>query len=490
MSKAFGGVAALADVTINLTGGRVHALMGENGAGKSTLIKLIAGVLKADTIQIKKDGKTLLLKNAQDAYQAGFHFIHQELNIVPQVSVAENILIGRNLPRRFGIFIDWDSVYVQAKEALAYLGATHISVKTYAGELPAGDKMLMKIGAALVSENRKEPVLFVLDEPTAALTGEESEMLFDVIERLKAKGAAILYVSHRIDEVLRISDDVTVLRDGKFVMKSEIKKTSKAAIIQAMTGRTFIDTYPKRDHRISKETLLSMKSVDTDDIYNLTFDLNGGEILGVSGLAEAGQSRLLKLLMGIGKIRTGSASFAGQAIPKSPSEAWTRGISYVPRERRGEALCLDMSVRANILLSHLDDYGFYAKPWCENKDALTVGKKVHLKSNGVIQPVRQLSGGNQQKIVFARAIHGNPKLLLLDEPTRGVDIGAKYDIYRLVRDLSSKGCAVILTSTDLLEVLGICDRILVMQGGHQTHLLTGGRMTSADLLSFFYTNGR
>ena len=486
MSKAFGGVPALADVTLNLSSGRVHALMGENGAGKSTLIKLIAGVLKPDSISVSKNGSPLPLNDARDAHEAGFRFIHQELNIVPQVSVAENVLLSRDLPHRFGFAVDWNKVQTIAEEALAFLGATHIDVTLPAGDLPAGDKMMMKIAAALVSADQNEPVLYVLDEPTAALTVEESEMLFDVIERLKAKGTAILYVSHRIDEILRICDDVTVLRDGEFVTTNEISKTSKADIIEAMTGRDFKDAYPKREISIGTETIVRLKNVDTTNLHDLSFEICAGEILGVSGLAEAGQTQLLKLFMGVGKIKSGTASFIDEELPRSPSDAWARRVAYIPRERRGEALCLDMSVRANIVLPHLSDYGFYAKPWLENKDAHKFGAKVQLKSNDVSQPVGQLSGGNQQKIVFARAIQGNPKLLLLDEPTRGVDIGAKYDIYLLVRELSARGCSVILTSTDLPEVLGMCDRVLVMQEGRQAHLLKRGEMESADLLSHFY----
>ena len=349
MSKAFGGVPALADVTLKLTGGRTHALMGENGAGKSTLIKLIAGVLKADNLSISKNGYPLQLKTAQDAHEAGFHFIHQELNIVPQISVAENILLGKDLPRKFGFFIDWTQALAQAEDALAYLGATHIDVKKYAGDLPAGDKMMMKIAATLVSKDKSTSVLYVLDEPTAALTRNESRMLFQVIESLKAKGAAILYVSHRIDEILRICDDVTVLRDGQFVTTKEIVKTNKAEIIFAMTGRDLKDSYPQRCATIGTKNIVSLQSLHTDKLHNLTFNLREGEILGVSGLADSGQSDLLKLFMGIGKNRVGRASFFGEALPCSASDAWSRGIAYVPRERRGEALCLDMSVRANIV---------------------------------------------------------------------------------------------------------------------------------------------
>lgn len=487
MSKAYGSVPALSDVTLQLTAGRVHALMGENGAGKSTLIKLIAGVLSADSGDVDKDGQAIELRDALDAHEAGFRFIHQELNIVPQVSVAENILLGRDLPLRFGIAVNWAGVRAQAKKALAFLGATHIDVTMLAGDLPAGDKMMMKIAAALVAAVGTPAELYVLDEPTAALTGEESERLFKVIERLKNQGAAVLYVSHRLDEVLRICDDVSVLRDGKHVITKPIAETSKEGIIQAMTGRDVKDAYPARNSDIGQQTVLSLKDVSTSALHDLSFELREGEVLGVSGLAESGQSQLLKMFMGLGPVKAGEAVFDCGPLPDSPSQAWASGVAYIPRERRAEALCLNMPIRSNIVLPHIGGYGFRAKMGLENRDALTFGDKVHLKSNGTEQPVGELSGGNQQKVVFARALLGNPKLLLLDEPTRGVDVGAKYDIYLLVRELSERGCAVILTSTDLPEVLGMCDRVLVLQAGRQAHLLSRSTMSSADLLSHFYS---
>ena len=488
VSKSFGGVPAISNVTINLFAGRVHSLMGENGAGKSTLIKLIAGVLTADSICVKKDGLPLSLNNPSEAHEAGFRFIHQELNIVPQVSVAENILLGRNLPNRFGFTIDWNKVFIQANDALAFLGVNHIDVTAPAGDLSAGDKMMIKIASAFVSARQSTPILYVLDEPTSSLTVEESEKLFKVIERLKTQGAAVLYVSHRIDEILKISDDITVLRDGKLVLSDEIRNISKPGIIHAMTGRDFNSAYPGRKSPIGTKNIASLKDVATNELNDLSFDVREGEIIGVTGLANSGQSRLLKLFMGIGKIKTGSASFMEEDLPRNPAEAWSRGVSYIPRERRSESLCLDMSIKSNVLLPHLDKFGVFAKPSLEEKDALKFGDKVNLKSSGVHQPVVQLSGGNQQKVVFARAIGGVPRILLLDDPTRGIDVGAKYEIYLLVRNLSANGCAVILTSTDLQEVLGICDRVIVMQNGRQAHLLENSDMTSAHLLSHFYAN--
>ena len=486
MSKAFSGIPAISNVTMNLLSGSVHALMGENGAGKSTLIKLIAGVLSADTMCVMKDGLPLSLNNPSEAYEAGFRFIHQELNIIPQVSVAENILLGRSLPSRFGFAIDWNKVFIQAKEALEFLGVDHIDVTVPAGDLSAGDKMMIKIASAFVSANESKPILYVLDEPTAALTSEESEKLFKVIERLKTQGATILYVSHRIDEILEICDAITILRDGELVISDEITNISKPEIIQAMTGRDFKSAYPTRHSPVGTTSIVAFNNASTAELKDISFDIREGEIIGVSGLADSGQSELLKLFMGIGQIRTGAASYMNKDLPRNPAEAWSRGIAYIPRERRSESLCLDMTITANILLPHLDKFGIFAKPRLEDHDALEFGNQVKLKSTGLRQPVLELSGGNQQKVVFARAIGGYPRILLLNDPTRGVDVGAKYEIYLLVRSLSASGCAVILTSTDLQEVLGICDRIIVMQNGRQAHLLENNGMTSADLLSFFY----
>lgn len=490
MSKAYGGVPALSNVTLALTGGRVHALMGENGAGKSTLIKVIAGVVPADSLAVEKDGVTLPLKSAQDAQKANFRFIHQELNIVPQVSVAENILLGRNLPRRFGLAVNWPVVRAQAQAALTSLGADHIDVRMLAGDLSAGDQMLIKIAAALVSDpdTDQQADLYVLDEPTAALTGEESALLFDVIARLTATGAAVLYVSHRIDEVLRICDDVTILRDGKHVSTGPVSETTKDEIIHAMTGRAVQDAYPQRLSEPETEVIAELIGAATATLADLNVAIRAGEVLGIAGLSQAGQTEFLNIFMGLNPVESGQALFGQDALPRDPAQAWSKGIAYLPKERRTEGLMLNMSISANILAPHLGQYGLRAQKARERGDAMTMGTAMRMKYDHIDQPVGQLSGGNQQKVLFARALHGNPRLLLLNDPTRGVDIGAKYDIYHTVRALSAKGAAVILTSSDLPEMLGMCDRILVLQHGHQTALLDCAGLSSATLLSHFYAS--
>ena len=276
---------------------------------------------------------------------------------------------------------------------------------------------MVMIASAFVSGKKIKPILYVFDEPTATLTQQECELLFSVLKRLKDQGAAILYVSHRIDEIMRICDDVSILRDGVMVETGNVKKFSKARIIQSMTGRDFVDTYPKRTEAIMQKTAVELKNIKTEKLENINFDLKAGEILGVTGLANSGQSSLLHLMMGVEKVVDGDGVILGKALPKCPHSAWSRRIAYIPRERRSEGLCLNMNVTDNVVLSHLKSYGFHAKPRVENKDVIKLGRRVRLKSSGAAQIVNELSGGNQQKVLFARSVKGNPGLLLLDEPT-------------------------------------------------------------------------
>lgn len=486
MCKTYGAVKALDGVDLSLSGGQVHALMGENGAGKSTLIQLLAGVVPADALAAKVDGAEIALTSPSAAQQAGFRFIHQELNIVPQVSVAENMLLGRTFPRRLGLAVDWPQVYARAQDALAFLGADHIDVRALAGDLTTGDRMLMKIAAAFVTDpvTDERAVLYVLDEPTAALTDAESELLFDVIARLAATGAAVLYVSHRIDEVMSICDSVTVLRDGKLVFSGATGDTSKAQIIRDMTGRDVADAYPAVAAPPRADLVIAMDDVSAGPLSGITFTLRAGEVIGIAGLANSGQSALLEVFMGLHPVSSGHAHLQGKALPRSPEQAWKRGAAYLPKERRSEGLMLDMSIRANIALPHLT--GVRANARRERQMAQTLGQQMRLKCEHLDQSVAQLSGGNQQKVLFARALYGFPDLLLLDEPTRGVDVGAKYDIYCTVREASAKGCAVLMTSSDLPELLGMCDRILVLQNGRQAHILDCDGLSSSNLLSHFY----
>lgn len=489
VSKAFAGVNALVGVDLDIFAGEVHALMGENGAGKSTLIKVLAGVQSADSLTILKNDEQFDLGGPGDAKAAGFRFIHQELNIVPHLSVAENVSLGLAYPKRFGFAVDWARLKRRAETAFELLGVSHIDVTQQAARLPTGDRMLMKIAGSLVSDDGSQAKLYVLDEPTAALSEEESEKLFKVIAELKKAGVAVLYVSHRMNEVMRLCDRVSVLKDGENAFTAMVADTSKDAIIFAMTGREIGDTYPPRQTPIGADTICSATNLKTPNIRNVGFELRSGEILGVTGLAKAGQSDVLKAVLGLEPIIAGDIQIEGRLTPKTPFEAWSQGIAYVPKERRSEALMLRRSVTENVSLPHLNTLfpnGVVLNSKSEKNKVSELSSAVRLKATSLDQAVYQLSGGNQQKVVFARAMGASPNLLLLDEPTRGVDVGAKLDIYTLVRELSDNGCSIILTSTDLPELLGICDRILVMRDGKQSEIVSTNGLTPADLLTRFY----
>ncbi len=485
LTKRYGSATVLQDVTLELQSGRVHALMGENGAGKSTLIKLIAGVVPPDAMTVRKEGRQIAIGSSSDAALAGFRFIHQELNIVPSLSVAENILLGHAIPHRMGLLVNWREMARRARSALSELGIDHIDVNVHAGALGTGDRMLIKLASALVSHpGESRPCLYVLDEPTAALNDNEVEKLFAVIQSLKAEGAAILYVSHRMSEIMQICDDVTILRNGKKISTAAVSDTSRDGIILDMTGRDIGQAYQNRKADIGDTVMCRMEQVATRTLTGVDFTLREGEILGVAGLAGAGQTDVLKLFLGGDRLLLGSAHLDGKPLPGSPSEAWRRGVAYVPQERRSQGLMMSMGVRPNTLLPHLK--GLRARLRRERTLTRKLAQRVGLKYENTEQSVWQLSGGNQQKVVFARALADPPRLLLLDEPTRGVDIGAKFEIYGLMRQLSADGCGMIMASSDLPELLGMCDRILVLHDGKQADILDPTNLHTSDLLSAFY----
>lgn len=482
LTKRYGTVTVLSDVSLTLTPGRVHALMGENGAGKSTLIKLLAGVVQADQMRVLKGGQALPLRSPADASAAGFRVIHQELNLVPQLSVAENILLGHAMPSRLGVFVDWRALARRAQAALSQLGVTHLDVAAQAGTLPAGDRMLVKIASALVAGDGPAPCLYVLDEPTAALSDAESAKLFAVIARLK-QAAAVLYVSHRLAEVMAICDDVTILRNGLHVYTGPVAQTSRQGIILHMTGRAVSDGFPLRKVAVGA-AVVQAANVVTKTLSGVNFTLHQGEVLGLAGLAGAGQTQVMDLFMGLGRVTSGTVTLEGRAVPKTPAEAWALGVAYVPPERRSQGLAMRMGARANALLPHYR--GLLAHLGHERGRATDLAALVNLKAQDVEQSVWQLSGGNQQKVVFARVIAGNPRLLLLDEPTRGVDIGARAEIYGVIRRLTDQGCAVLLVTSDLPEMLGLSDRIVVLQQGRQVRIVTPHGLGPNDLLSELY----
>ncbi len=494
VSKAYAGVPALRAVSLELSSGEIHALVGENGAGKSTLIRILAGVTNADEAEIAIDGRRVVIDSPHAAFAHGLRFIHQELNVVPTLSVAENIFLGRAYPKMLGGLIDWKRLAAAARTALARLGIDHIDPRHKMARLGVGDRMLVCISAALLETAGAEARIYVMDEPTAALTGEEAERLFKVLREIRRSGRAVLYVSHRLDEVVTLCDRVTVLRDGAVIATRPIAETTHDDIVRMMIGRQVDGAYPSPLAPVDTATIaLSVRDLQGSGLKPVSFDLHGGEVLGVAGLSGAGQSALLRLLIGADRARAGRISVSGRVLGRHGLTAtWASRLAYVPRERRSEGLVLTRPIYENISLPHLDSVsrrGVILNRRRERALARSRGEDVRLKAVGPRQLCYQLSGGNQQKVVFAKALAGEPAVLLLDEPTRGVDVGAKFDIYSLVREWTARGMAVIIASSDFPELLGMCDRIMVMRERALAAVLDTAGLTEEGLIAHCWGHG-
>ena len=466
LRKSYGGAFALRGASFTLRAGETHALMGENGAGKSTLIKILAGATLADSGEIHLNGAPARATSPGDAHRLGLRFIHQELNIVPALSVAENIFLGRPYPRRFGL-VNWRLLNARARQALAALEVAHISPRATLASLPVGDRMLVKIAAAFLDDDAR---IFVMDEPTAALTSQESERLFAVVRRLRAQGCGVVYVSHRLDEVLDLADRITVLRDGETAATLTRAEANKQKLIGLMTGGREIAGLSATT-AARPEIALAVERLSAEGLQDVSFTLRRGEILGVAGLAGSGAERLTKALLAAPPLR-------------SPAEAWRQGVALLPRERRAQGLWLGESITKNIALPHLS--GLWLKRRAERARAVETGARVRLKASGPQQKVRALSGGNQQKVMFARAVAGSPAVLLLDEPTRGVDVGAKFDIYALLAELAAAGTAILVSSSDQEELLHICSRLIVLREGRVAASVPAQGLTPQSLLALCY----
>lgn len=483
--KTFGPARALDGAALSLRGGEVHALMGENGAGKSTLIRILAGLETADAGRVTLDDAPLRLGTPALAEAAGFRFLHQELQVVPTLPVAENMHLARDYPQRFGL-VDWRALRQAAREALARLGVTHIDPRAAMGSLGPGDQMLVRIAATLLAGGASRPWAYVMDEPTAALTGAEAARLFEAIATLKAAGAAVLYVSHRMDEVMMLADRITVLRDGAHVATRDRAATSRDEIIRDMTGRDMADLFPPRVGGAGNP-VLSVRDLRAEGVGPVSFDVAAGEIVGIAGLSGSGRGALLRALVGAVP-RAGDLALRGRPLANSPAGTWAQGLAYVPRERRSEGIMPRRALAETVALPHLSRLsrlGFFRRHEAARL-VRRLSQDVRLKSTGPAQPVAELSGGNQQKVLFARALAGSPSVLLLDEPTRGVDVGAKFDIYTLIRDLAAQGAAVIVVSSDLPELIGLSDRIAVLNAGRITQTLPAAGLTEAALLTACY----
>ena len=472
IEKSFPGVKALRGVDLTVRAGEIHALMGENGAGKSTLMKILAGAYTADKGEVHIEGKKAILGNPAAARASGVTLIYQEISLAPNLTVAENIFLGEEISRPGGL-VDRSAMKRSAQESLDRLGASFDPGIT-AGRLTIAEQQQVEIARAL---HRKSRVL-IMDEPTAALSDRETERLFNLIRQLREEGLAIVYISHRMAEVYALADRVSVLRDGGYVGTLERSELSAERLIQMMVGRPLGDFYKHERHEAG-DTVLEVKNFrDTrGKVHDVSISLRAGEIVGLAGLVGAGRTELARLIFGADPLAGGQLFLKGkQARIRSPLEAIHAGIGYVPEDRKQQGLFLEMSASENITMNVLDRESATGvlrprRLLDLTRDAI---KNFAIRVAGPWARAIGLSGGNQQKLLVARWVEINPKVLLLDEPTRGVDIGAKSEIYRLVGELAAKGVAVLFISSELPEVIGISSRVLVMREGHLMGELRGG----------------
>src|SRR5436305_11853694 len=466
VAKQFGAVQALRGVDLTLYAGEVHALVGENGAGKSTLVKILAGVYRPDMGAMKIDGKAVELHNPAQARDAGIAVIQQEPTLFPDLNVAENVFMGRHPRDRFGR-VDWKRMYQEVEHLLASLDV-RLNVYTPVEGLSVAEQQLAEIAKALSLDSR----VLIMDEPTAALSAHEVQELFVITKRLRERGVAILFVSHRLEEIFEIADRVTVFRDGAWVSTAPIGELTVEEIIRQMVGRELETLYPKRDVELGEE-ILAVKHLTRRGVFeDVSFQVRRGEILGFAGLVGAGRTEIARVIFGIDRADSGEIRVGNESVHiSSPTVAMQYGLAYVPEDRRQQGLVMDFSIAANMTLpivQQLSRFGVVVDRQREREIATDYSQQLRVRSAGIDQLVKALSGGNQQKVVLAKWLITNPKILILDEPTRGVDVGAKAEVHRIVSDLAAKGLAIILISSELPEVLGMSDRVLVMHEGRLT----------------------
>ena len=462
IDKSFGSNQVLKQAGFTLESGEVLALMGENGAGKSTLMKILTGVYTKDAGTVLVDGKEVNYKNPQEAEKAGIVFIYQELNVMFDLTVEENLFMGKEIHGKFGI-CDKKAMQKKAQEALNILGV-NISPKTVMAELSVGQQQMVEICKALMADAK----VIIMDEPTAALTQSETVALFKVIESLRKKGVSMVYISHRMEEIFELCDRITVLRDGSYIGVKNIPETNMNEIVKMMIGREIGERYPSRNVKIGKEVLKVKELTRKGTFHDVNFSVRAGEVLGVSGLMGAGRTEIMQAIFGNLSYESGTIEIDGKEVKISnPRQAMEHGIGFITEDRKTEGLMLDKSIRENISLCNLrriSKSSVISREAEKNMVAEAI-KDLHIKCFGSYHECNNLSGGNQQKVVLAKWILTNPKILILDEPTRGVDIGAKKEIYSIINKLAAQGVAIIMVSSELPEVLGMSDNIMVVREG-------------------------
>jgi len=461
MSKSFGGIHALTDVSFNVKPGEIHCLVGENGAGKSTLMKILSGAYRMDTGAIFIDGKEVKITSPRHAIQLGIGIVYQEFELADELSVAENIFL-ESLGKK--PFINWRKINREAREIMKSMGF-NINPKAITKDLSVAYKQIVEI-CKVLSKNVK---ILILDEPTAVLNDSEAEVMFELLKRLKEKGVSIIYISHRLEEIFKIGDTITTLKDGVVTGVNPVPEMTVDKVIELMIGRELSDKYPQRNVEIGEECI-RIENFSDDYMYrDISFSVRCGEVLGLAGLVGSGRTEVVRALFGADKRKSGQIFYEGKPTNfRSTVRAVRRGLALIPESRKEQGLVPALNIKKNITLTNIKEVTnrigiFKAKREYEIADDLK--QKLRIKADTVEANVFSLSGGNQQKVVIAKWMHTGAKVVIMDEPTRGVDVGAKTEIYALINDLAAQGNAIILISSEMVELLAMCDRLLVMSEG-------------------------
>lgn len=463
INKSFGDNPVLTNAGFQLTDGEIHALMGENGAGKSTLMKILTGVYTRDAGIVKVDGQEVIYKNPQEAEKAGIVFIHQELNVLYDLTVEENMFLGKEIHGKFGV-CDKKAMRREVERILDVLGVK-IDPARKMDTLSVGQQQMIEIAKALMVDAK----VLIMDEPTAALTQTETEILFKVVRSLKEKGVSIVYISHRMEEIFELCDRITILRDGQYVGTRNIAETDMTEIVRMMIGREIGERYPSRDVK-KGEVIFEVKNLTCPGVFeNVNFSVRAGEVLGVAGLMGAGRTEIMQSIFGNMPHVTGQIFVNGREVHnKAPWDAMKNGIGFITEDRKVEGLMLEETIMKNIAIANLGKLSSNGVMNAKSEQDMVMKgiSELSIRCTGPKHVCGNLSGGNQQKVVLAKWIFTDPKILILDEPTRGVDIGAKKEIYSIINDLAARGVAIIMVSSELPEVLGMSDRIMVVHEGH------------------------
>lgn len=461
ITKKFPGVLALDHANFSVELGKVVALVGENGAGKSTLMKILSGVLKKDEGEILIDGKPASIESTLDAQKFGISVIYQELNVILNLNIAENIFIGRE--KRKSLFIDKAYIHKEARKLLDIVGL-NVDTNTLVKDLSIGQRQMVEVARALSMDAK----VIVMDEPTSSLTEKETKILLEIIKKLRNENVGIVFISHRMKEIFEVADTVTVMRDGKTVGTLAGEEINENKVVKLMVGREVNDIFAKQEAEIS-DVILDVRNLSTASfLKDISFSLRKGEILGFAGLVGAGRSEVMRAIFGIDKKNSGDIFINGEKVEiNSPEDAINHGIGFIPEDRKEQALILNMTVKENITLPSLKSISKFDFINSELEKAVAEEyiEKLSIKTPGFEQRVINLSGGNQQKVVISKWLATNPKVLILDEPTRGIDVGAKKEIHSIMSSLAQNGVAIIMVSSELPEILGMSDRIIVMHEG-------------------------